>query len=192
MLQVVPIINIPGFGDRAAEKVCTDMKIQSQNDRDKLDEAKKQVYLKGFTEGVLTVGPHAGKKVGSQPARSGSTCIACRRDTGQSYIQSCAHPGVIPSHAVSRQGGLLASKHGPSESGRASWLRAQVCDVKAVIRAEMLGAGQALPYSEPERQVMSRSGDVCVVALTDQWYLNYGEDEWRDATRCTSNLLSAG
>lgn len=63
MLQVIPIISIPGFGDRAAEKVCTDMKIQSQNDRDKLDEAKKQVYLKGFTEGVLTVGPHTGRKV---------------------------------------------------------------------------------------------------------------------------------
>jgi leucyl-tRNA synthetase len=29
---------------------------------------------------------------------------------------------------------------------------------------------------------MSRSGDECVVALTDQWYLTYGEDEWRDAT----------
>lgn len=62
-LQVIPIISIPGFGDRAAERVCTDMKIQSQNDREKLDEAKKQVYLKGFTDGVLTVGPHAGKKV---------------------------------------------------------------------------------------------------------------------------------
>ena len=64
LLQVIPIINIPGFGDKAAEKVCTDMKIQSQNDREKLEEAKKQVYLKGFTDGVLTVGPHAGKKVG--------------------------------------------------------------------------------------------------------------------------------
>lgn len=63
MRQVIPIISIPGFGDRAAEKVCTDMKIQSQNDREKLGEAKKQVYLKGFTDGVLTVGPHAGKKV---------------------------------------------------------------------------------------------------------------------------------
>ena len=59
----------------------------------------------------------------------------------------------------------------------------QVSDVKAVIRQEMLQAGQAMPYSEPEKQVMSRSGDVCVVALTDQWYLNYGEDEWREATR---------
>lgn len=26
---------------------------------------------------------------------------------------------------------------------------------------------------------MSRSGDECVVALTDQWYLLYGEEEWK-------------
>ncbi len=30
--------------------------------------------------------------------------------------------------------------------------------------------------SEPEKKVMSRSGDECVVALTDQWYLVYGEE----------------
>lgn len=29
-LQVIPIIDIPGFGTAAAEKVCLDMKIQSQ------------------------------------------------------------------------------------------------------------------------------------------------------------------
>jgi leucyl-tRNA synthetase len=29
---------------------------------------------------------------------------------------------------------------------------------------------------------MSRSGDECVVALTDQWYLVYGEQEWQAAT----------
>jgi leucyl-tRNA synthetase len=39
------------------------MKIQSQNDKEKLEEAKRQVYLKGFTEGTLIVGPHAGQKV---------------------------------------------------------------------------------------------------------------------------------
>jgi hypothetical protein len=67
----------------------------------------------------------------------------------------------------------------------------QVSEVKQVIKEEMLAAGQAIVYSEPERQVMSRSGDVCVVALTDQWYINYGEDEWRDATRYAhAHLLS--
>jgi hypothetical protein len=25
---------------------------------------------------------------------------------------------------------------------------------------------------------MSRSGDECIVALTDQWYLPYGEEQW--------------
>jgi hypothetical protein len=32
-------------------------------------------------------------------------------------------------------------------------------------------------------QVMSRSGDECVVALTDQWYLTYGEEHWLASTR---------
>jgi leucyl-tRNA synthetase len=31
-------------------------------------------------------------------------------------------------------------------------------------------------------QVISRSGDECVVALTDQWYLTYGEEEWQRIT----------
>lgn len=117
--EVVPIIDIPGFGDRAAEKVCTEMKIQSQNDTKKLAEAKQLVYLKGFTDGVLLVGPHAGKKVS---------------------------------------------------------------EVKALIKGEMVDAGEALLYSEPEKPVLSRSGDECVVALTDQWYITYGEQEWREAT----------
>lgn len=30
---------------------------------------------------------------------------------------------------------------------------------------------------------MSRSGDECVVALTDQWYMAYGEDVWQALTR---------
>jgi len=28
-------------------------------------------------------------------------------------------------------------------------------------------------YMEPEKQVMSRSGDECVVALCDQWWVPY-------------------
>merc|ERR1712223_785260 len=34
----------------------------------------------------------------------------------------------------------------------------------------------------PEKQVVSRSNDICVVALCDQWYLNYGDKEWKKDT----------
>jgi leucyl-tRNA synthetase len=61
---------------------------------------------------------------------------------------------------------------------------AQVSEAKPVIRAELLEAGDAIAYSEPERAVTSRSGDDCVVALTDQWYIIYGEPEWEAATQC--------
>ncbi|KAG5179721.1 leucyl-tRNA synthetase [Tribonema minus] len=113
--DVVPIINIPGYGNMSAEVMCEKLKIKSCKDVDKLKAAKEEVYLKGFYEGVMEVGPYAGDKV---------------------------------------------------------------CDAKPKIRQEMIEAGQALPYYEPESTVMSRSGDECIVALTDQWYLPYGEEAW--------------
>ena len=67
------------------------------------------------------------------------------------------------------------------------WRRTrQVSEVKGAMRDELIGSSAAIRYSEPEKLVMSRSGDDCVVALTDQWYLTYGEDEWLAATRQVS------
>lgn len=114
--EVVPIIDIPGYGNRSAEVMCDKLKIKSANEADKLKAAKEEVYLKGFYEGVMEVGPHKGTKV---------------------------------------------------------------CDAKPLIREEMIKAGQALSYYEPESTVMSRSGDECIVALTDQWYLPYGGQPWQ-------------
>lgn len=124
--EIVPIIDIPEFGDKAAEKVCMDLKIKSQNEKEKLAEAKRLTYLKGFTEGTLLVGEFAGRKVQ---------------------------------------------------------------EVKPLIRSRLIETGEAIMYSEPEKRVVSRSGDECVVALTDQWYITYGEQEWKKlAEECLSNM----
>ena len=114
--QPVPIINVPGFGDLCAVTVVDQLKIQSQNDRDKLAEAKELVYLKGFYEGTMLVGEHKGKKV-------------------------------------------------------------EVA--KPLIKEMLVASGEAVTYMEPEKVIISRSGEECVVALCDQWYLDYGEEEWR-------------
>lgn len=51
---------------------------------------------------------------------------------------------------------------------------------KPKVRSQMIDAGDAFAYSEPERKVVSRSGDDCIVALMDQWYLDYGEQSWKE------------
>ncbi|XP_052202149.1 leucine--tRNA ligase, cytoplasmic [Diospyros lotus] len=128
--DVIPIINTPEFGDKPAEKVCVDMKIKSQNERQKLEEAKKKIYKGGFYEGTMLVGEYAGMRVQ---------------------------------------------------------------EAKNLIRSRLLELGEAVMYSEPEKKVISRSGDECVVALTDQWYITYGEPNWRqEAEDCLAamNLFS--
>ncbi|CAJ1381610.1 unnamed protein product [Effrenium voratum] len=50
---------------------------------------------------------------------------------------------------------------------------------KFEFRTVMIQAKQAFIYSEPEKKVVSRSGDECVVAAIDQWYLKYGAESWR-------------
>ncbi|XP_071736877.1 leucine--tRNA ligase, cytoplasmic-like [Rutidosis leptorrhynchoides] len=124
--EIIPVIEHPEFGDKSAEKVCTDMKIKSQNEREKLDAAKKVIYKGGFYEGTMIAGEYTGMRVQ---------------------------------------------------------------DVKNIIRNNLLEQGQAVVYSEPEKKVMSRSGDECVVALTDQWYITYGESTWRKAAeKCLADM----
>ncbi|KAI0077647.1 leucine-tRNA ligase [Panus rudis PR-1116 ss-1] len=57
-----------------------------------------------------------------------------------------------------------------------------VQDAKQKVRDSMIAQGLAFAYAEPEGLVISRSGDECVVALMDQWYLDYGEAVWRAQT----------
>lgn len=59
----IPIIEIPEYGSLCAPTVYEKLKIQSQNDKEKLIQAKELVYLKGFYDGVMLVGPFKGEKV---------------------------------------------------------------------------------------------------------------------------------
>ena len=58
-----------------------------------------------------------------------------------------------------------------------------VIDAKPKCKKAMCDAGEAFTYLEPEGLVTPRSTpDVeCVVALVDQWYLKYGEEQWAAA-----------
>jgi len=55
----------------------------------------------------------------------------------------------------------------------------KVKDVKNLLTNEFIEEGVALKYSEPESLVMNRTGEECIVALTDQWFIKYGEEKWR-------------
>jgi leucyl-tRNA synthetase len=64
-----------------------------------------------------------------------------------------------------------------------------VTEARLAIRSLMVANGEALVYSEPEKDIISRSGDECVVNLCDQWYLDYGEESWKvQAEKALSQL----
>ncbi|PWZ02057.1 leucyl-tRNA synthetase [Testicularia cyperi] len=54
-----------------------------------------------------------------------------------------------------------------------------VQEAKNKVRDEMITAKLAFAYAEPEGKIISRSADECVVALCDQWYMDYGEESWK-------------
>lgn len=69
----------------------------------------------------------------------------------------------------------------------------KVSEVKPIIKQNFVDNHQAILYSEPESTVISRSGDTCLVALTDQWYITYGEDAWAGLTKkCLAQLNTYG
>jgi leucyl-tRNA synthetase len=50
----------------------------------------------------------------------------------------------------------------------------KVEEAKTLVRQQLIDSGDAFAYAEPDGKVMSRSGDECVAALLDQWFMNYG------------------
>ena len=64
-----------------------------------------------------------------------------------------------------------------------------VQEAKNCIKQQLIDQNLAIPYYEPEGIVISRSGDECVVALMDQWYIAYGDPEWKElALKCLAGM----
>ena len=53
-------------------------------------------------------------------------------------------------------------------------------DVKDKVKADLIQSGEADTYFEPEGLVKNRIGEECVVALVDQWYIKYGEEDYKN------------
>mmetsp|Transcript_12777 Transcript_12777/g.23966 ORF Transcript_12777/g.23966 Transcript_12777/m.23966 type:complete len:1099 (+) Transcript_12777:104-3400(+) len=80
--KVVPIIEVEGYGDASAVFMCEKLNIKSANDRVKLAQAKDETYLKGFTSGIMKVGPYAGQKVSDAKPKIKESMIAA----GQAHL----------------------------------------------------------------------------------------------------------
>lgn len=118
--EPIPILQIPDFGPMAAVELCEKLGVKSQNDSALLATAKDRVYLRGFYDGVMTVGEQKGQRVQ---------------------------------------------------------------DAKKPIQQALIAASKAILYQEPESEVISRSGDECVVALVDQWFIDYADEESKRLAR---------
>ena len=53
-------------------------------------------------------------------------------------------------------------------------------EAKPLIKQDLINEGLAVKYYEPESKVVSRSGEDCIVALLNQWYLNYGATGFKE------------
>ena len=124
--EPVAIVNTVKYGDKCAEFLVKDMKINSPKDTNQLAAAKELAYKEGFYNGTLIVGKYKGESV------------------------EVAKPKV---------------------------------------KQDLVDSGDAIIYNEPESAVISRSGDSCIVSLEDQWYLDYGEENWKEqALECLGQM----
>lgn len=54
---------------------------------------------------------------------------------------------------------------------------------KPKVKQHLFDEKLAVPYYEPESEIISRTGDLCIVASCYQWFMRYGEDEWKEVVR---------
>lgn len=124
--EIVPVVQTEKYGNKCAEFLVNELKIQSPKDAVQLAQAKELAYKEGFYNATMAIGKYTGEKVES---------------------------------------------------------------AKPKVKADLVASGEAFVYNEPESLVMSRSGDECIVSLEDQWFIDYGEESWKNqALDCLEHM----
>lgn len=113
-------------------------------------------------------------------------------------IESEGYPGMPAAEAITKSGatsqnderleGATADLYshefykGKMMANTGKFAGATVADAKNSVREEMLAQGVAgVMYELNNKPVRCRCGAECVVKLlSDQWFLNYGDKEWKD------------
>jgi len=162
--QVVPIISIPGYGDASAVFMCEKLKIKSSKDTAKLQKAKDETYLKGFTAGILQVGPYKGRKVSDVKAiikeemiannqahlyfepeskvvsRTNDECVVATTDQWYLVYGEPSWRDAVKAHVLD---GQSFNAYDPSALGRyeytVGWLKEWAC-------TRQFGLGTTLPW----------------------------------------------
>lgn len=86
-----------------------------------------------------------------------------------------------------RDSGQLAMKLETHDNNAVSLLENEVAALSRMAENKtdfsLNMTSSVIRYFEPEDTVVSRSGFGCVVALLDQWFIDYGNREWKAATQ---------
>ncbi len=101
-IDVIPIISSKELGDLPAKKVCEELGITSQRDREKLEEARKIVYKKGFYTGRMTerCGAYAGMPVEEAKEKIKAGLVAAGKadimfEPSGDVVCRCLTPSVV-------------------------------------------------------------------------------------------------
>ncbi len=139
-LKPIPLIRVKGYSELPAKDVVEKLRVSSQDEKEKLEEATKKVYSDEYKYGVV------------------------REDITERVYRGMGEVEVFAKAAV--KAWIAGRSVSEAREATEKWLKA-------------LGFADTM-YEIMNRPVYCRCGNEIVVkVLKDQWFINYGDSEWK-------------